>query len=139
MKSCETCGKEVNENELLMSSQGEVCAECSEKEDSKSKMGGLPLTTIIGFIAGLVPFFFRVVTSSSTTINGKTSVSYFDYAALAGGALAIIMGIVSIVTVLRTRKDGLATTPLALAVLCILLGGFQLLRGFGVVMWGFGM
>lgn len=84
----------------------------------------------IGAVAGVVPFFVSISSSSMSTVNGVvTSASHTDPIAIGGGALAILCGGGAAVL---ARKHGNQSRILAgLAVLA--LGGFQLARGFGLV------
>ena len=95
------------------------------------KVPGAP--EYIGGAAGALPFFAHYSQSSSTTVNGVvTTASFIDYIAVGGGAVAVLFGLVSLAFVGKTAptKKGLR---LGLAAGLLLLGAFQLVRGFGLI------
>lgn len=82
-----------------------------------------------------MPFFINYTQSSSSRVNGVvTSASFIDYIAVAGGSVAVLFGIISLALLGKTAptKKGLRAA-LAGGLLLLLLGVFQLLRGFGIV------
>ena len=86
---------------------------------------------IAGLIAGGVPFVISYSETSSTSENGRiTSFHYRDKVAIAGGGLAVLLGLVALLLALRNR-GGAARIGLAAGALA--LGGFQLVRGFGLL------
>jgi hypothetical protein len=88
---------------------------------------------IAGVVIGLVPFVISSSSSSITTVNGHvTSFVYRDWASLSCGVVAALCGVI---TVLRLRRtDASARGKRLLAILALLgLGGFQVLRGVGLV------
>jgi hypothetical protein len=88
---------------------------------------------IIGLLAGIIPFFFSCSSSSSRTVNGRVvESSYFDLVAVVGGAIAALMAL-GILTQLSTTASEDRGKRIVLLVVMLALGGFQVLRGFGMV------
>lgn len=135
LKTCAACGKEVEESDLFMSDKGEICAECDLIDSTAShealEVGLLHPAIIIGLIAGIVPFFISVVESSATTEGGVVTESYLDYAALAGGGVAALAGIIFLPVALRAMTG--KGRQIIAALIIVGLGALHLLRGFGVV------
>lgn len=133
MKACAKCGKEVDEADMFMSERGEICGECEWTSEVEA-IEGLSLVhpaVIVGVISGLVPFFVKISDeSTTTTAEGVTTTSYLDYAAVSGGAVAALAGLVFLVMALR-EKEGIAHYGVSLVMLA--LGVVHLLRGFGVL------
>jgi hypothetical protein len=87
--------------------------------------------TVIGLIAGLLPFLISTSSSSSTTVNGQiTSFAYRDNFALAGGAVALLCGIIAAIS--ERKPSDVRTKRLLVAFAIVALGGFQIARGLGV-------
>ena len=87
--------------------------------------------TVLGLIAGLLPFMISMSSSSSTTVNGHiTSFAYRDNIALAGGAVALLCGVLAAIS--ERKPSDVRTKRLLFAMAIIALGGFQIVRGFGV-------
>jgi hypothetical protein len=87
---------------------------------------------VIGLVASLVPFVMSSSTSSSVTINGQVVEStYRDNIAIAGGAVALVCGVLAAVA--ERKPSVVRSKRLAMAVGVILLGAYQLARGFGAV------
>ena len=84
---------------------------------------------IAGGIAGLVPFVLTVTTTKIATTNGHSVVTFRDWAAVGGGAVAALCGLVAIALAARTR----AASTIGLGVVVLALGGLQLGRGFGAI------
>jgi hypothetical protein len=85
-----------------------------------------------GIAAGLIPFGLSFHTSSATSLNGVvTSATYLDYVALAGGAVALVLGVASIGSIARV-EPALRGKRIGLTVLVIALGALQIARGLGV-------
>ena len=133
MKTCAKCGNEVDEADMFMSERGEICGECEWTSEVEA-IEGLSLVhraVIVGVIAGLVPFFIKISEGSSTTTpEGVTTTSYMDYAAVSGGAVAALAGVVFLVMSLR-EKPGAVHYGVSLVLMA--LGALHLLRGFGVL------
>ena len=87
--------------------------------------------SIIGGVAGAIPFFVHVSSSSSTTVNGQvTSFVYRDWVAVGCGVVAVLFGLVTLVA---ARKEELQRSlAFAAGAGVLLLGGLQIARGFGV-------
>ena len=106
-------------------------AELNELQQGQTKV--MSTFSIIGLVAGIVPFFLSFHSSTSQSINGEVLHStYVDYVAVPGGALALLMGVVALVDGLRNQAAGKGIRA-GIAVAIAGLGIFQLLRGFGVV------
>ncbi|HEX7702970.1 MAG TPA: hypothetical protein VF403_19665 [Kofleriaceae bacterium] len=68
--------------------------------------------------------------TSSVTENGKiVSFSYRDNIAIIAGVVAILCGIVAAATAAKNKSG---STRLAIGIAVIVLGAFQIARGFGV-------
>ena len=131
LKTCSACGKQFEENRLLYSEVGLVCEACDAAR-SVPKPTLLSLPALLGLVAGLLPFFLHFTTSSTTSVNGvETSSVTHDYAALAGGAAAMIAGAIALLV--ATRRTDRKPARLAIAFAIDLLGVFQILRGLGVI------
>jgi len=114
-----------------MSDKGEVCASCNLDDEIASRGMMLSPLVIVALVAAVAPFFISFSTSSSVTVNGATAATYRDYAAIGGGAFALLIGTAAAAS---ARKPGAAQRNNLLAALgAIGLGVYQLLRGFGVV------
>lgn len=87
-------------------------------------MGDVPKILWVGLGAGVLAF---VVSVSFFSASGG-SCSYVDYAALVLGAAAVMLGLVGLV------KDYANAMSVGLAVVVILLGIFQFLRGLGLIL-----
>ena len=101
-------------------------------DDPIATQGPLGPAAIVGLVAGAVPFFIHLGTSSTVVVNGEVVESTStDYVALGGGGVAIIAGIAAILT----AKNAGANKPKAMMVGAgvIALGVFQLLRGAGIL------
>lgn len=132
MKACASCGTEVAESELFMSDKGEVCGACNLDDEISGSASLLSPVTIVAVIAGILPFFLSMSSSSSTTFNGEVvESSYFDIVAVGGGAVALLAGILAAVS---AKKAGSGDSKgLVVAVLIVCLGLYQLLRGTGQI------
>jgi hypothetical protein len=85
---------------------------------------------MVGLGAGLLPFIISIRSSQSTTVNGQVvSSSSLDYVALLGGGVALLAGAVAL---LSASKVADKKRPMAVAAAVLLLGAFQLVRGFGL-------
>lgn len=92
---------------------------------SRNEIGGL--------IAGIIPFFLSVGGSSTRTVNGQVvSSSSFNLVAIAGGLIALVLGLGGL-RLLSDHANGERNLHIAFAILVALLGGFQILRGIGLV------
>jgi hypothetical protein len=88
--------------------------------------------TIIGGIAGVVPFFIHSTTFSSVTENGNVvSSSYRDNVALAGGVVAVLCGLAAAAMARKAGKAGGNRLVIAIAVLA--LGAYQIAHGLGAI------
>ena len=85
--------------------------------------------TIIGAIAGIVPFFIHITSSSSVSENGQViSATYRDNVALAGGVVAVLCGLAAAAI---ARKAAGSRIGIAIAVLA--LGAYQIAHGLGAI------
>jgi len=101
--------------------------------EEKQKFHGPPTefpdkSEIAGIVAAAAPFICSFSTSSS--VNGVT-VSQMDYAAIALGIVAVLIGLSTIRLWSSTAPDTLMKRR-ALTVGIIALGAFQLARGLGL-------
>jgi hypothetical protein len=92
---------------------------------------------IVGALAALAPFFFHVTESSSNsvTINDQvvaSTITSFDYVAMVGGAIALVMALVGFVRLGATPKSNKTKRLIASAAIA-LVGALQLARGFGKI------
>ena len=106
-------------------------AELAALQNNKTRV--MSPFSIIGLVAGLVPFILSLHSSSSYAINSEVVHStHLDYVAVPGGGLALLLAAVAMVAGLRDEAAGKGIRALvALAVAG--LGIYQLLRGFGVL------
>jgi len=81
------------------------------------------IVALVGLGAAALPFLASV--SRTTSIDGE--VTYRDWIAIGGGAIAAACGVIALVLALRPRKGA----TLGLAALAVVGGGLQLARGFG--------
>lgn len=81
----------------------------------------------IGIGVGLIPFVIQVSSTTSTTINGVTTVHTRDWIALACGGAAILLGIVGAVGASREKNR----TGIIVALVAAAIGAFQIARGVG--------
>ncbi|CAN5914931.1 hypothetical protein BH11MYX2_BH11MYX2_40840 [soil metagenome] len=86
----------------------------------------------IGFVAGAIPFFITMSSSSSVTVNGVvTSSSYRDNMALGCGGAAIFFGLLAAVL---AGKNGAGSARVITGVAVIGLGVYVILsKGLGLV------
>ena len=101
-----------------------------EFDDFAPPQSALSPVTIAALIGGIGPFCLSYTSSSSTTINGVTTSSYIDYIAVVGGPLAILCGLIGLITGLKASNKLMG---LGLPLLAMVLGVYQLLRGFGML------
>ena len=126
MATCAMCGGDFSEARLVHSENGLVCESC---EAESAPVDGFSPPVIGGLVAGVVPFFLSITTSSEKTVNGEiVEQSFMDYVALGGGGLAIVFGAVALKAAMGSSPKAMAPAVAALG-----LGVYQLLRGFGVL------
>jgi hypothetical protein len=119
--------------ELRTVGPGVMCFECGSNAGaipaSKFPLSGIGIAAVA---AALIPFFGHYTTSSSISENGEVvSATYRDYVALAGGALAIVLGGVAVLGALKATEQ--RNLRLGIVGGAIALGVLQVLRGLGVV------
>lgn len=120
--ACMQCNRAFPQVELLVG----LCSDC--RPEAPKLLSPL---TIAALVAGAVPFFFHLTSSSSVTENGVvTQAVYRDYAAIGGGAAGAVLGGVAALAALRGPAPKLARLGIALGALA--LGLVQLTRGFGI-------
>ena len=131
MENCSICGKEFPEETMMMTEKGSVCNECYDDEPAPST--GISPLTILAIVAGVIPFFFNISSSTSTKIMMYGKVVYrssnLNYLALIGGGLALAFAILSLIWAIRRKQ--IALLGLATMVAAGILGIVQLIRGFG--------
>lgn len=90
-------------------------------------------TEIIGGLVALAPFALTFNTSSSRTVNGVVVESaYMDYAALALGPVAILIGLFALRLLSRTAEED-RIKRIVTIVAIIGVGALHILRGLGIV------
>ena len=87
---------------------------------------------IIGLIAGIIPFFIFIGSSSTSSVNGQVvSHSSLNLVAILGGVVAIIMAFIGFRSL--SGRDGNRNLYLGLLAALLVLGVFQVVRGIGLV------
>ncbi len=127
MQRCASCGEEIDENEMFMSVDGQVCGDCHIESETDSPFLGLGTLAWAGLIVGLVPFCLNI-TSTSTT-NGQIT-EYTNYPALAGGPVAILVSLA--LGYQATQASDGALQKGGVAALVLVLGVVHILRGIGM-------
>ncbi len=90
---------------------------------------------IVGFFAAGLPFLLSTASSSSSTVNGEVvAFVYRDWTAVGGGVVAMVCGVISLL--LLRRRTTNKPARIAIAVGLLVVGGFHLARGFGVMASG---
>lgn len=87
---------------------------------------------IIGIVAALIPFFIFIGGTSISTENGQVvKSSYFNLIGVIGGIVAVIVafGVIKLFDEEAPEKF----IHIAVFVCLLLLGGFQLLHGIGMI------
>lgn len=94
--------------------------------------GGLKL----GLIAGLIPFVLSITSTSTSSGAGGYTCSHTDFAALVGGAIAILAVGGTLVTSRGGTAEAEASPGLryGLGAGVVALGAVQILRGLGMIM-----
>jgi hypothetical protein len=88
---------------------------------------------VIGFLAGLLPFFVHLSTSETTTINGQVqSHRQSDFIAIGGGAIALLVSLWGFTLLKKTSAASRGRRLLANVIL-MGLGALQLVRGLGLL------
>ena len=133
MPNCTNCGRLYPDAELRTVGQAVMCFDCASSAGaipaSRFPLSGMGIAAVA---AALIPFFAHYTTSSSLSENGElVSSTYRDYVALAGGALAIVLGGVAVLGALKATEQ--RNLRLGLVGGAIALGVLQVLRGLGVV------
>ena len=128
--TCTSCGEAVAGSDVLYSTQAQiVCPRCFAQADLAMTLNRVNRGPIYaGLVIGAIPFVAHLGWSNYASVNGVASGSSRDLVALACGAIALVFGVVALVSAFGY---GPPRKPAA-AVLVIALGGFQLVRGFGV-------
>ncbi len=91
-----------------------------------------PGTGTTALVAAALPFFISYTKSSSATVNGVvTESSFIDYAAVGGGAAALVLGVLGVA--LAAKGGDLKGKAMKFSAAAVALGAFQLIRGFGIV------
>ena len=104
-----------------------------EEEDLELELeepisGPLTRAPFAAIFAGVVPFFIHWSTVQS--VNGRVT-SFIDYVAVAGGAVALILGGLGLAGALKATDRG-KKKRLGLSGAALLLGLYHLARGFGL-------
>lgn len=132
MTACAVCGAVV-ENEAQ---SGVLCQSCFSSEQDAPKRSGLLSKIPIALFISFVPFCasYRTTQSSTSTVNGEvvaSNVETMDYIALALGPVAIVLGLVAVKRALSGPAET-KTRDLGLAAAAIVVGLYQIARGFGM-------
>ena len=131
MKACEQCGTEVSESEMYISGDGEICASCQLDSEIFYRRPALSSVTLTALVGGFAPFFMTWHYSSASTFNGVvTSYTYVDYIALTGGPIAIVAGLMGMITGIKASNK---LQGIGIPFLAVLLGVVQIFRGFGMI------
>jgi hypothetical protein len=87
---------------------------------------------ILGLIAGIIPFFVFIGSSSTSSVNGQVvSQSSLNLVAIIGGVIAVGMAFVGFRSL--SERGGNRNLYLALFAVLLVLGVFQVVRGIGLV------
>jgi hypothetical protein len=119
-KACAGCAQQFEENRLLIGADGHYCDPCYEAANTPTGHRFHPLVAA-GTVGALAPFFFHF------SYSGER---FYDFVALGGGALAVVGG--SIGLLLSLKKGGRRGLAVASAICVVLLGAYQVARGFGL-------
>ena len=84
-------------------------------------------------ILAILSLLFSLNFSSTTTINGVATCSFFDIGKVALGGLAVVIGVGG---VFRARSDISAARKMNIVVpgIAALVGVFSVLEGFGIIL-----
>jgi hypothetical protein len=106
----------------------------TEADTSRTEHVGFPSRReVLAALAGIAPFFLSASVASTETVNGEVvSSSYTDFVAIVGGAIAVVLAL-SVVGLFAKTADADKTKRYVGFVVLLVLGAFQVLRGFGVV------
>ncbi len=89
---------------------------------------------IAGLIIGALTFAISLRKSSVEAMGGRVvASSYFDSAAVLGGAIVLVIGLVTLITLIRNTAEIDRIKRIGLFLVLIALGIIHLLRGFGVI------
>lgn len=97
----------------------------------------IPRAAKVGAIFGLIPFVVSFSSTRTSSGGGVATCSHMDFAALIGGAIALIAGVAA----LMPKRDAMGpvqSAPMGIrlgsGLVVAALGAFQILRGLGMVM-----
>jgi hypothetical protein len=89
---------------------------------------------IAGLIIGVLTFAISLRKSSVETVGGRVvASSYFDSAAVLGGAIVLLIGLAALVTLIRNTAEIDRIGRFGILLVLVALGIIHLLRGFGVI------
>lgn len=96
----------------------------------------IPRAAKVGAVFGLIPFVISLTSTQTSSGSGVATCSHMDFAALIGGAIALIAGVAA----LLPRRDAMGpvqSAPMGVrlgsGLVIAALGVFQVLRGLGMV------
>lgn len=89
---------------------------------------------IAGLITGALAFAISLGNSLVETVQGRVvASSYFDLAAVLGGAMVLLISVATLVTLMRKTAEIDRVKRIGLLLVLVALGIVHLLRGFGVI------
>lgn len=129
MQPCDSCLNEFLPEELSAFQGEKLCASClAEKRASPVKKVLLSPLGIAAALAAVVPFGMHATSVSSVTENGVlVSEHYRDFVAIAGGGLAMVLGLA-----LGASGRGTKAVRWGVALVILAVGGWHVFRGFGL-------
>jgi hypothetical protein len=136
---CTKCHKDFPATDLLRGESGWVCQLCN-LEDQAPRLSILHPAAIAALVLGLLPFFisFRHSESSSASVQvdgqvvSATQVTHsMDFVAIVVGIAALAAAVVALS--IGAKAIDRKALRLGVAVLGLLLGVVQVLRGLGVL------
>ena len=89
---------------------------------------------IAGLVVGVLTFAISLRKSSVETVGGRVvASSYFDSAAVLGGAIVLLIGLATLVTLVRNTAEIDRIGRFGILLVLVALGSVHLLRGFGII------
>ena len=85
-------------------------------------------TTIVLAVLCFAPFFLSFGSTETVSVNGViTECTSLDFLAIGAGAVAVLLGFMAVV------KSGEGSTIRPVGVVALLLGGYHIVSGLGVI------
>ncbi len=136
-KVCAGCGASVAVASMSWTSDGERCEDCAGGHADVVGQGSSSATRVAvgALVAAALPLVFSYRTSSTTTVtmtdaagveHVASSGSAYDYVAIGGGGIALVLATVALLLNLKEKRKA-AFVMLGLA---FVVGAYQLARGF---------